>query len=62
MIGKFSTVIYSPEIARFSGEYDKCKELLQTTDTAKYTSKEGFSVMCFKGGSADDITIIISRP
>ena len=62
MIRNFSTIIFSPEIACFSEEFDKCKELLKTTDTAKYTNESGFSVMCFRGGSADDITIIISCP
>ena len=54
-------IIFSPEIARFSGEFDKCKALLKTADTAKYINEKGSSVMCFKGENADDITIIISH-
>lgn len=57
-----NTIIFHPEIARFSEEFDKCKALLKTSDTAKYINKKGSSVMCFKGEDADDITIIISHP
>lgn len=55
-----NTIIFSPETACFSEEFDKCKALLKTTDTAKYINEKGYSVMCFKSKNADDITIIIS--
>ncbi len=62
MVEKSNTVIFTPGAAFMSEEFDQCRKLLEMFDTAHYINDEGASVMCSRGESADDITIIISPP